>query len=155
MELINVSYSSQVFSLAPGVRKEDVESDIARLSLMTPTYRTISGAMQSLIFWQKTVLKNGLHSAYPGHNGIPSKLDSRIQIWYMQALKENHLWSDPYVDPETRQIVLAVSKPVKGSNGNIVGITSIVIPVSSLLDRKMLFKNMPPETRAFMGYLAE
>ena len=153
LELLKVSYLSQVFNLAPGVRKEDVESDIARLSLMTPTYRTISEPIQGLIFWQKTILKNGLHSAYPGHNGIPPKLDSRIQLWYMQALKENHLWSNPYVDPETRQVVLAVSKPVKGSNGNIAGVTSIVIPVSSLLDRKMLFKNMPPETQAFMGYL--
>ncbi|HIJ55507.1 MAG TPA: SpoIIE family protein phosphatase [Deltaproteobacteria bacterium] len=155
MELINVSYSSQVFSLAPGVEKEDVETDIARLSLMTPTYRTISEPLQGLIFWQKTVLKNGLHSAYPGHNGIPSKLDSRIQLWYMQALKDEHLWSDPFVDPETLQIVLALSKPVKGLNGNIAGVTSIVIPVSSLMDRKMLFKNIPPETQAFMGYLAD
>ena len=155
MELIKLSYSSQVFHLAPGVRKEAVESDIARLSLMTPTYRTISEPMQGLIFWQKTVLRNGLHSAYPGHNGIPSKLDSRIQLWYMQSLKDEHLWSNPYVDPETRQIVLAVSKPVKGSNGTIAGVTAIVIPVSSLLDRKMLFKNMPPETQAFMGYLTE
>ena len=155
LELLKVSYLSQVFNLAPGVRKEDVESDIARLSLMTPTYRTISEPIKGLIFWQKTVLKNGLHSAYPGHDGIPPKLDSRIQLWYMQALKDEHLWSNPYVDPATRQVVLAVSKPVRGLNGNIAGVTSIVIPVGNLLDRKLLFKNMPPETQAFMAYLAE
>jgi sigma-B regulation protein RsbU (phosphoserine phosphatase) len=71
----------------------------------------------------------------------------------MQALKEEHLWSDPYVDPETRQIVLAVSKPIKGPDGNTAGVTSIVIPVSSLLDRKVLFRHMTRETQAFMGYL--
>ncbi len=155
MDLINVSYSSQVFKLAPGVRKKDVETDIARLSLLTPTYQTISEPIRSLIFWQKTTLENGLHSAYPGHNGIPTALDSRKQLWYRQAILSDHLWSDPFVDPETRQIVLAVSKPVKGLNGNIAGVTSLMIPISTLLDRKILFKNIPPETEAFMGYLAE
>ena len=44
--------------------------------------------------------------------------------------------------------------PVKGSNGKTAGATSLVIPISSLLNRRILFQNIPPQTRSFMCYLA-
>jgi len=39
MELLRVTRSAQVFNLAPGIRYQDVESDISRLAGMTPLYR--------------------------------------------------------------------------------------------------------------------
>jgi len=149
-DLLNVSYSEQVFKLAPGTELKDVQEDIARLSALTPVYKEISKHLQGLIYWQNTSLANGLHSAYPGHNGIPRRLDPREQVWYRNALQETVPWSDPFIDPETRQVVVAAAMPIKRPNGKVAGVTALVVPVSSLLDRRLLFQNIPQETGSFM-----
>lgn len=153
-DLLNVSYSEQVFKLAPGTEPGDVQEDIARLSTLTPVYKEISHRLQNLIYWQNTSLANGLLSAYPGHNGIPRKLDPREQVWYRNAFLGTERWSDPYIDPATRQVVVAAAMPIRRPNGTVAGATALVVPISSLLDRRLLFQNIPPETGAFMIYLA-
>jgi sigma-B regulation protein RsbU (phosphoserine phosphatase) len=158
MEFLNVSYSTPVFKLAPGVAKEDVNEDIIRLSALTTVYKYVSKRFHNLIIWQYTSLENGLQSVYPGHGGIPKKLDHRMQAWYTEALKMNRTappWSEPYVDPETRQLVIAVTLPVKRRTGEIAGVTALISPISNLLERKLLVKNIPSETRSFMCYLAD
>jgi len=153
IEPLRVSYSNQVFKLAPGVKRKDVDADIARLSAVTPLYQEISRRLNSLSSWHSTSLKNGLHSAYPGHNGIPSKLDPRIQSWYTAAFEQRPPWSDPYVDPSTRQIVIAAAMHVRRASGDVAGVTAIVVPISNILKQRLLFKNIPPETESFMIYL--
>ena len=158
MDFLNVSYSTQVFKLAPGVAIEEVNEDIMRLSALTPVYQDLSKRFPNLIIWQYTSLENGLHSAYPGHSGIPEELDHRKQPWYTEALKTNREappWSLPYVDPETRQLVIAATMPIKRQSGEIAGVTALVSPISHLLERKLLVKNIPSETRSFMCYLAD
>ncbi|MBW1695273.1 MAG: SpoIIE family protein phosphatase [Deltaproteobacteria bacterium] len=155
MELLRVSYSYQVFKLAPGVATEDARKDIARLSRLTPVYRTLSGRLKEFVLWYQTSLENGLHGAYPGHNAIPRKLDARTQPWYRQAFERAVPWSDPYVDPETRQIVVAAVMPVKRPNGEVAGVTSLVLSISRLLSRRILFQNIPPATKSFMCYLGK
>ncbi|MDF1592973.1 MAG: SpoIIE family protein phosphatase [Desulfobacterales bacterium] len=154
-DLLNVSYSEQVFKLAPGTEPGDVQEDIARLLTLTPVYKEISHRLQDLIYWQNTSLANGLHSAYPGHNGIPRRLNPREQTWYRNALQETMPWSEPYIDPETRQVVVAAAMPIRRPNGTVAGVTALVVPVSSLLDRRMLFQNIPQETASFMIYLVK
>jgi len=158
MEFLNVSFSTQVFKMAPGVAKEDVNEDIIRLSALTTVYKYVSKRFPDLIIWQYTSLENGLQSVYPGHGGIPKKLDHRKQAWYTEALKTNRKappWSEPYVDPETRQLVIAATLPVKRRTGEIAGVTALISPISNLLERKLLVKNIPSETRSFMCYLAD
>ncbi|MFC1814488.1 SpoIIE family protein phosphatase [Thermodesulfobacteriota bacterium] len=154
-DLLNISYSQQVFKLAPGVTQVEVDEDIARLTTLTPIYKKLSDRLQGRIYWQYTSLANGLHSAYPGHNAIPRRLDPREQRWYQTALETEAPWSDPYVDPETRQIVVAATTPIKRPDGEIAGVTALIIPVSSLFDHGVLFKNIPPETLTFMIYLSK
>jgi len=150
IDLLNVSYSQQVFKLAPGTDPAEVKADISRLSALTPVYQEISRRLQGLIYWQNTSLANGLHSVYPGHNGIPQRLNPREQDWYQNALLATERWSDHYVDPATRQVVVAAAAPIRRPDKTIAGVTSLVVPVSSLLDRRFLFQNIPPETSAFM-----
>jgi len=98
-------------------------------------------------------LENGLHSSYPGHGGIPRGLDPREQPWYRNAVEmRNHAtsWSEAYVDPETRQVVFAATMPLKRPNGEIAGVTALILPVSDLFEGKLLLRNIPPETRYFM-----
>ena len=148
---LKISYIVQVFKLAPGVARDTVNPDIARLSAMTPFYQKLAKRFQGRILWQYTSLANGLHSAYPGHSGIPGRLDPREQHWFkVFSAKKDLLWSQPYVDPETRQIVIAASMPVRRTDGEAAGVTAMVMPVSNFLDRKLLLKNAPTATRFFM-----
>jgi len=153
MGFLKISYSHQVFKIPRGILKKDVEGDIARLSAMTPVYRRISQRLNGLVSWQVTSLENGLHSAYPGHNGIPRRLDPRKQPWYTTALEKNATWSEPYVDPETRQIVVAATIPVEYPPKEIKGVTSLIIPISNFFDRGQFKPDMPPSTETFMCYL--
>ncbi len=154
LKLLTVSYSTQVFKVARGGDRGDMMPDIARLSQVTPVLRQLSDQMKGLIWWQNTALDNGLFSSFPGHNGIPYRLDPRTLLWYQQASTKKTLWSDPFVDPETRQVVTAAMKPVRRPNGRIVGATSIVLPISTLFNRKPLFQNIPPGTQSLMCYPA-
>ena len=158
MELMEVSYSEPVFKLAEGVQKDDVALDISRLAAIGSIYKKLSRRFHGLVTWQYTSLANGVHTAYPGHGYFPEEYDHRKQPWYKEALIENRKsppWSEPYVDQATRQLVMAATMPVKGPDGEIVGVTAIVAPISSLLVRRLLIKNTPPETRSFMGFLVK
>jgi len=154
LKLLKVSYAEQVFKVARGISPEDVAADIVRLSELTLVYRQLAHQMKGRVWWQNTTLENGLHTSFPGHNGIPYRLDARKMSWYKQAFENNRRWSDPYVDPETRQIVVAAMKPVRRPDGKVAGVTSIVLPVSSFFDRKPLFQQMPPGTQSFLCYPA-
>jgi len=149
---LKVSYAEQVFKLAAGADPKQMAEDAARLASLTPLCKQISDRLTGLVFWQNTGLANGLYSSYPGHNGIPRRFDPREQPWYRHAPESGESWSAPYIDPETRQVVVAAVASVKRPDGTTAGVTSLVVPVSSLLDRRLLFQNIPPETGSFIVY---
>jgi sigma-B regulation protein RsbU (phosphoserine phosphatase) len=154
LEFLAVSPNHPVFKLAPSVDQESVAADIARLEAMRSTYRKLSRQLETLVLWHSVSLANGLYSEYPGHGGIPRQFDPRKQIWYKNAVAgKGPPWSLPFVDPSTRQIVVSATLPVKSPGGEIAGVTSIVVPISSLLDHQMLFRNISPQTRIFMSFL--
>ena len=153
---IAVSYGNQVFKLAPGIDQKAVSTDIARLSTLNPVLKRLSKRLEAVAYWQTVTLRNGLYSSYPGHGAIPQKFDPRRQAWFDDALNNTTpTWSTPFVDPVTRQIVLAASVSVRANGGEIVGVTSIIVPVSSLLEHPILARNIPPASRLFLSYLTE
>ena len=152
--LLEVSYTEQVFKTAPGLSREAAADDVARLSGLNKAYRDIYKNISDNVLWQETVLKNGLLSSYPGHGRIPKAMDPRRQPSYREDSKTvNPIWSRPYIDPVTRQVVYAASLPVRGPNGDFAGVTSLVFPVHKILDRRGLMQNIPPETRVFLSVL--
>ena len=154
-EMLNVSYTHQVFKLFTAENRGNYEKDIGRLSTLTPIYRAICDRLQGLIFWQKTILDNGLMSAYPGHNGIPLPLDPRELPWYRNAMQSAEAsWSSPYIDPETRRVVIAVARSVKRPNGPIAGVTALIIPVSVILGNPLLSDNIVRDAAPFLIHLA-
>jgi sigma-B regulation protein RsbU (phosphoserine phosphatase) len=152
LRFLPVSYSRQVFKLAPGVSKDSVIDDIAHLARMTPVYRVLSDHTREVVLWHYTSLESGLHSVYPGHGTIPRFMDHRQQIWYRRAMNNGPSWTLPYVDPGTRQIVVAAVKPVKGPDKRIAGVTAVVIPMGTMLDHRFLGQNMPAGTQPFLCY---
>jgi len=151
-EPLPVSFLNQVFEVAPGAKKEAVSADITRLTTMAPFYRRISPGLQGLVLWYYTALANGVSSAYPGHGCIPQRLDLRREPWYETALAGRR-WSDRYVEPETRQIVMAASMPVRRPSGALAGVTALVVPVSRLLEHSSLIENILPGTKCFLARL--
>jgi sigma-B regulation protein RsbU (phosphoserine phosphatase) len=149
-----VAYSAQVFALAPGVRRTDVAADLARLGQLTPVYRNLHQRLPGNVIWHYTGLANGLLSAYPAHGGVLAGCDPRRQFWYQEAFKLKTPWVDQFIDPETGQKVVAAVKPVKRPDGTTAGVTALIIPVSRIFERRILVKNIPAQTTAFMVYVS-
>jgi sigma-B regulation protein RsbU (phosphoserine phosphatase) len=153
MELIKITYSAQVFNFAPGVKASAVKSDIGRLSLLTPVYLDLSQYLKDLVIWQYTALDNGLYTAYPGHGGFPENYDPRKQVWYSAAFDPNFDWTDQFVDALTGRRVISVSRPILSPNGQVKGVTALIIPIRNLLGHRLFLQHIPNQTRAFVAYL--
>jgi sigma-B regulation protein RsbU (phosphoserine phosphatase) len=154
MELFKISWSAQVFNSAPGVKASAVKGDIDRLSHLTPVYLDLSQYLKDLVIWQYTALDNGLYTAYPGHGGFPENYDPRKQIWYSAAFDPDSDWTDQFVDVLTGRRVIAVSHPIAGPDGQVKGVTAMIIPIRNLLGRRLLLQHIPNQTRAFIAYPA-
>ena len=153
MELIQISYSAQVFNLAPGTSSTAVSADIERLAHLTPIYMRLSEYLKNLVTWHYVAFDNGLYTAYPAHGGFPAGYDPRKQRWYVAASDLSSFWTDQFVDADTGQNVIAVSRPIKGPNGKSRGVTALIIPIRNLLERRLLLENIPSQTRSFVAYL--
>ena len=154
MKLMQVTYSAQVFNLAGGTRSAEVKDDTERLAQLTPLYLSLSRYLKGLVIWQYTALDNGLYTAYPGHGGFPKGYDPRKQPWYLEAMDLDSFWTDQFVDAVTGQRVIAVSRPIHGSVGKITGVTSLIVPIRNLLERRHLLKHISDQTRSFVVHLA-
>ncbi len=156
-EALTISYGHQAFKPAPGQNREAALPQARRLAAMLPNYQRIYRLMQERrLFWQHIALAGGLFSTYPAAGRLAADLDPRELPWYQGALEQSkEIWTAPYVDPATHQIVLAVSTPIKTQSGTILGVTALVIPANSLLENERLLQNIPPGTHSFMTYLAQ
>ena len=154
IDFLRVSYAEQVFKTVPGVHKHKLRGDATRLAALTPVYEDLGRRLQGLVLWHLTTLENGLHSAYPGHNGMPMRLDARQQPWFRGAGENQPVWSAPFIDPETRQIVVAASMAISGKKAARRGATALVVPIGKFLARGRFSQNLTPENRTFLTYLA-
>lgn len=133
---VPITLEAQVFKLAPGVSREAVADDVARLASMVSVYRLLYESDASLIYWQYTALENGVHSCYPGHGGYPAEYDPRERPWYTFARAENDLrWCPPYVDVSSRQMTISAAMPVHRPDGSFAGVTAIDILASDIVSR--------------------
>ncbi len=131
---MQVSWDEQVYVLAPGVKREDVAEDIARLSSMPAEYRFLKQAHPDLIYWQVTSLQNGLHTSYPGHGGYPDGFDPRDRPWYQVPRQRGRLvWIGPYYDASSEERILTVAMPVRRPNGSFAGVTAIDVTVADVV----------------------
>ena len=151
--VLRISFNAPVISLAPGTRLDQVQVDIGRLTELTPSYRQLNRLLGDMVYWHYTSLTNGLYSVYPGHGNIPPDFDHRQQQWFQQAIgRAGIFWSTPFVNPDTGQIVMAGAKPVHRPDGEVAGVTALIVPVTKLTEQRHLIRNMPPGTHSFIAY---
>ena len=129
-EPMAVSRDVVALHAAPGVVMDSIEGDALRLASLAPVYTRLSRLDKIGVLWHYTSLENGLHSAYPGHGGYPETFDPRTRPWYREAIsKQGPIWSVPFVDVATRQVVSSVAQAIRDPQGRIVGVTGIDVSV--------------------------
>ncbi len=66
---------------------------------------------------------------------LPADYDPTSRPWYQNALKSNKLvWSDPYADASTNQMVVSVSMPIYDQSNVFVGVLAIDISLGTMTD---------------------
>lgn len=129
------SLDRSVITLAPGVRRDLVHVDAARVAGMTKYFRFLYDATRGRQLWHYVGLEGGIHAVYPGHGDYPADFDPRQRPWYTEARKAGSLlWIAPLIDASTRRVIQTVAMPVTGPDGNFAGVTAVDIVLTDILD---------------------
>jgi sigma-B regulation protein RsbU (phosphoserine phosphatase) len=129
-----VSYEKQTYRIPTDINKEEYAQTIQKVSTMLPVYRKLERKHSDLILWQLTTFTNGILAVYPSVLSSPMKHGTPKEDWYLPDRRNKQIiWSKPYVDIFTMQIVFTVSKPFYRPDGSLIGVTAIVVPVDALL----------------------
>jgi sigma-B regulation protein RsbU (phosphoserine phosphatase) len=121
------------FLLAPGTIKKNVAGDIARLTRLSATLKSMNRRYGEGIIWAYVSLENGVHISYPGHGGYPAGYDPRKRPWYEMAKKSKTPVWFPIVDATTGQLTLTLSMPFRRPNGSSAGVAAIDIKITHAL----------------------
>ena len=140
------------FFIPPTMDAARSKMDIVSLRKMTPVYQAASQYLGNLVIRQYFGMTNGLTSVYPCSQQTP---DTGKPTWYQSAFEEKATaWSRPYIDSISGQTVMAVSYPVTGANDNVIGVASLLVPLSRLLEKALLISELPAGTMPYLITLA-
>lgn len=129
------SLERPVITLAPGVKREAVQSDAARLAAMTSSFRFLYDATGGRQLWHYVGLASGIHAVFPGHGDYPRDFDPRLRPWYTEARTAKSLvWIAPLIDASTRRVIQTIAMPVNGPDGAFAGVTAVDIVLTDILD---------------------
>jgi sigma-B regulation protein RsbU (phosphoserine phosphatase) len=143
------------FSIPPTLDAAHARLDVERLKRMRPIYQAASLYLGDLVLRQYLGLENGLFSVYPCSQEISLEAGTDKQTWYQSAFEEKATaWSRPYIDSTSGRTVMAVSYPVTGANENVIGVASLLVPLSRLLEEALLISELPAGTMPYLITLA-
>ena len=129
----SISRQHPNFLLAPGTIKKNVATDIARLTRLNPTLRSMNQRYGQGLIWAYASLENGVHISYPGHGGYPAGYDPRKRPWYEMAKKSKAPVWFPVVDATTGQLTLTLSMPFRRPDGSLAGVAAVDIKITHAL----------------------
>ena len=116
---------------------------------MIPIYQAVLQYLGDLILRQYFGLENGVFSVYPCVHENTHTSDIYNQLWYRSAFQEKATaWSRPYVGPISGQTVIAVSYPVLTEEESVLGVTSLLVSLNSLLEQPLQMSELPAGTTA-------
>jgi sigma-B regulation protein RsbU (phosphoserine phosphatase) len=150
-EPLSVSFDHQVFLLKPESDKRAAVRDASRLSKLLPLHKEFESQLGDMLYWQYVSLESGVHAAYPGHGGYPIDYNPQELPWYSHAREGGKsLWTRPYIDATTRQVIMTASMPIQGSDGSFAGVVAIDVLLSEVLQVHELSSQWSPAMRSFM-----
>jgi sigma-B regulation protein RsbU (phosphoserine phosphatase) len=130
--------------------------DAMRLGASHPIFHAVDLHLGSLSLRHYSGLANGAAVIYPCDRNLQRRVeDPRKAVWYRNAFTEKpSLWSASYIDPQSGKHVMAASLPLERENEEIYGVTSIIVPVETLLEVSTRIGDLPAEARVFLTRLA-
>ena len=150
-EPMSVSFDHQVFFLRGETDQRAAVRDASRLSKLLPLHKEIESELGDILYWQYVSLESGILAAYPGHGGYPASYNPHNRPWYTLAKKRGTLvWSRPYIDATTRQVIMSVSMPIHFPDGSFAGVAAIDVLLSEILKIHALSSQWSPAMRSFV-----
>ena len=117
--------------------KNEFQDISNKLVSMLPFFRTLKTKHPELILWQHIILENGITMVYPDPGISYSRRlyhDNILPDWYQTTkVKKKINWSQPTLDPITRNIVFFLSAPFYDTTGNFMGASAIAVPLTVFL----------------------
>jgi sigma-B regulation protein RsbU (phosphoserine phosphatase) len=114
-------------------------------------HQEFQSQLADILYWQYVSLESGVHAAYPGHGGYPTGYNPQNRPWYTSAKKRGTLvWSRPYIDATTRQVIMSASMVVRHSDGSFAGVAAIDVLLSKVLQINELSSQWSPSMRSFV-----
>jgi len=150
-EPLSISFDNQVFLLRPETDKRAAARDASRLSKLLPLHKEFESQLGDILYWQYVSLESGVHASYPGHGGYPTDYNPQERPWYNSARKrETLVWTRPYIDATTRQVIMSASMPVRHADGSFAGVAAIDVLLSEILQINELSSQWSPSMRSFV-----
>jgi sigma-B regulation protein RsbU (phosphoserine phosphatase) len=155
-EPLPISLDHQVFLLRVESDKGAAARDASRLSRLLPLHKEFEMQLGDILYWQYVSLESGVHAAYPGHGGYPTGYNPQERPWYTLAKKRGALlWTRPYIDATTRQLILTASIPIHRPLGSFAGVAAIDVLLSEVLQVSELSSQWSPAMRSFLVWSGE
>jgi sigma-B regulation protein RsbU (phosphoserine phosphatase) len=150
-EPLSISFDHQVVLLSGEIGKQAAARDASRLTKLLPLHKEFESQLGDILFWQYVSLESGVHAAYPGHGGYPSGYNPQDRPWYTSAKKrETLVWTRPYIDAASRQVIMSASMPVRYADGSFAGVAAIDVLLSEVLQINELSSQWSPSMRSFV-----
>lgn len=92
--------------------------------------------------------------AFDGKDWFPENFDLKSRsYWFSEQsdIDNGYIITEPYVDTQTGNIVTTISVPVRGSSGDILGVTAIDIQITTICDMVVHSQEMLDELSAPTG----
>ena len=138
---------------ADGARVQDL---MRRLSSLDSVYRQLNDTNPKLFYWQYVSLKDGLHSAFPGHGGYPVGYDPRERAWYTNAIAAaDVIWTPPLYDASTRRLLLTAALKIKQADQTPAGVAGIDIDILTILDSVQTRLRLGTNAESFVVQLTD
>lgn len=158
----SISVGSAGVKLAPGVQAKAVQTELAQLSALTPTFQALFQesatprvnnltALQSTLngpglplVWAYIGLEKGIHFAYPGKGGYKASYDPRQRPWYQWAENRGQaIWGQPYLDASGQGLLLPCVHSLSLKDHHKVGVAGVELSLEHWLKHLLPMQNSP------------
>jgi len=166
-----VSLAQLDLNVSAGVPQEAVTTQLAQLSVLTPTLRSalvrgsgISADADPLealaplrdggmpLVWTYVATEAGVIANYPGTDGgYPDDYDHRKQGWYGVATEvDGPVWNMLEIDESDMGLLLTVSEGLHDQEGNFLGVAALDVAFPYLIDEFLDAPELEDIAEAFL-----
>ncbi|MEO5357075.1 MAG: ATP-binding protein [Nitrospirae bacterium YQR-1] len=127
-------YSASSYALSPGVKPEDVNSELKLTSHLDDIFKSVFPTNRHL-FYIYIGTKSGIIRTYPWGDGLQPAYDHRARSWYLSAAEKKTItWTLPYLDAGTNELIITCAKAFFYPDGTLAGVTGADVTIHALND---------------------